>query len=38
MCSGAAIQLTPEFECCEAGFMTDIVVRNNTIESLGQVI
>ncbi|EIE21526.1 pectin lyase-like protein [Coccomyxa subellipsoidea C-169] len=31
---GAGVQLTPEYNCLEAGFVCDVTVRNNTIDSL----
>lgn len=38
MLAGVGIQLTPEYNCLEAGFMRDVTVRNNVIDSLGQGI
>lgn len=32
--AGAGVQLTPEYNCLEAGFVCDVTVRNNTIDSL----
>lgn len=26
--------MTPEYNCCEAGFVTDVTIRNNVIDSL----
>lgn len=37
-CSGAGIQVTPEYNCCEAGFVTDVTIRNNVIDSFAMGI